>query len=220
MNAELRIRWAPKVRRAKIRRLYQTDALGLLDEALIEEVGFALLQRCESILMVTEARRLPCPQCGAVIDCPAPRWRRGLPILCPACAWQATYGQWRDSWRHQDLTGGNALPAFRAFVEQYPQAAAPRTRLLLIDRLIHAFHWSARRRRFHAPAAAGLIEGDLEAVMAFLDELTHGTANSSDLQQTGEEWKRTLEQVAETFPFVRQKLEARGVSVEAPPPSK
>ncbi len=47
------IQWAPKVRRDLIRRLYQNDAHGLVDDDLINAVGFALYQRCESILMVT-----------------------------------------------------------------------------------------------------------------------------------------------------------------------
>ena len=47
----LPIRWAAKVSRAKIRQVYHKDALGLVDEELIEEVGFALLQRCENIVL-------------------------------------------------------------------------------------------------------------------------------------------------------------------------
>lgn len=40
-----KITWAPKVRQRKIWQLYQNDALGAVDEALVEEVGFALWQR-------------------------------------------------------------------------------------------------------------------------------------------------------------------------------
>src|SRR5690349_14144870 len=108
------IQWAPKVRPERIWQLYQREAQGFLDDDLVNEVAWALYQRCESILMVTEGRRLPCPTCPTLIVCPTERWSRTTPIICPACGWTATYGQYRDSWRHQDLQGGNALYAFQA----------------------------------------------------------------------------------------------------------
>jgi hypothetical protein len=61
------IRWAPKVRQEQIWRLYQNDARGLIDEELIDEVGWALYSRCQSILWVTDRNRVPCPRCHHVI---------------------------------------------------------------------------------------------------------------------------------------------------------
>src|SRR5438445_4158500 len=63
------VRWAPKLRPEKLRRLYELDAQGLADEELIDEVGYTLYSRCESILTVTESfrGRVPCPGCGAVV---------------------------------------------------------------------------------------------------------------------------------------------------------
>ena len=49
------IEWARRVPKSKIRRLYESDASGLLDEDLLEEVGSLLLQRCKSILNVADA---------------------------------------------------------------------------------------------------------------------------------------------------------------------
>ena len=63
------VRWAPRVSPAKIRRLYETDARGIIDEELIEEVGFGLYSRCLSIVIATEAHagRLQCPRCDTII---------------------------------------------------------------------------------------------------------------------------------------------------------
>jgi len=63
-------RWASKVPNAKIQRLYGSDANGILDEELVDEVGWALWSRYDSILQVTEAHygRVICPACGAVIS--------------------------------------------------------------------------------------------------------------------------------------------------------
>jgi hypothetical protein len=175
-----RIRWTPKVPQAKIWALYQSESRGLADETLIDEVGFALYQRCQSIIMVSECRRVVCPRCARTVVCAGERWSREQPIVCPDCGWGATYGQYRDSWRHQDLQGGNAMYAFRAFVEGY-ERAAPRERMLLIDRLINAFHWSLKHSRRHGPAATQLIAGSAEQVLALLDRLA-GSAATPDVR--------------------------------------
>jgi hypothetical protein len=173
-----RIQWSPKVPQAKIWALYQSDARGLVDEALIDDVGFALFQRCQSIILVTERRCVVCPRCARMVCCPGEHWSREHAIICPDCGWSATYGQYRDSWRHQDLQGGNAMYAFRAFVEGY-QRALPRERMLLIDRLINAFHWSLKHQRRHGPAATQLIAGSAEQVRMFLDRLAgNGTTEA------------------------------------------
>ncbi len=205
----LRIQWAPKVRQAKIRRLYRIDAMGLVDDDLLAEVGFAIFQRCQSILMVTEGKRVHCPRCQQEIVCKGERWSRQHPIVCPSCDWRATYGQYRDSWRKRDLKGGNAVQFFAAYVENYPKASTSQERMLLIDRLIHVFHWSVRRQRNHAPAAVQLIEGRLAEVMAFLDGLTFGDNSSVELRSTQQQWRQTLQEVAESFTFVREKMRTR-----------
>lgn len=45
-------KWAPRVPKALIARLYETSARNLLDDELVDEVGYALLVRCESMLDV------------------------------------------------------------------------------------------------------------------------------------------------------------------------
>ncbi len=91
MKDELpRIYWAKRISRAKIWRLYQRDALGIADEDLIDEVGTALYARCQSIIMVTEANRVICPQCQNLIVCPEARWSKTWSIVCSACEWRAS----------------------------------------------------------------------------------------------------------------------------------
>jgi hypothetical protein len=48
-----RIQWANRVSQIKIWQLYQSDARGILDEELIDEVGIALYARAQSILLLT-----------------------------------------------------------------------------------------------------------------------------------------------------------------------
>ena len=74
------IRWAPRVKPGLIRRLYLTDAKGIVDEDLIDKVGYPLLDRCEAIRRVTERR---CPHCGEVLDGAFVSGRH-RPLSCPS----------------------------------------------------------------------------------------------------------------------------------------
>ena len=204
----IKIQWAPKIRREKLMRLYQQDASGLLDEELVAEIGYALLARCRSIMLVTEARQVDCPACQALITCHGSRWSHVEGLVCLACGWKATYGQWRDSWRHSDLTGGNAMAFYRAYLEEFPKAKTVSARMLLIDHLIHEFHWSIRHQRSHAPLAGSLIAGSPEEVLAFLDALTYGPESTPGMQETYAEWRKRLETVASSFPFLRERMKA------------
>ncbi len=182
------IRWARKVGRAKINRLYQTDALGIVDEALIDEVGTALLARCESILTVSRAQAC-CARCGTVFDV---GWGRGADevLVCPAgCGWQATVDEWHQSWRHRDLIGTRAATAFEHYVEQYPRARTAQQKMVLIDGLIHAFHRGIVEDTPHKSAANNLIEGSYREVIAFLDALTYGTGSTPGLREEHAAWR-------------------------------
>lgn len=140
------VRWAPRVPLHKIRRLYETDALGLVDEEQIDDVGYALLARCQSVLEATEAHhhgRLRCPRCRAAIQ------RRGRPdrpqddaeeVRCGTCGWATTARAYRATYRGKQLLGENALPAFDTFLRDFQRATSPQEKMLAIDRLIHAVH--------------------------------------------------------------------------------
>jgi len=82
-------RWAPRVQKIVIHRLYTTWAAGVVDEDLIDEVGIAFLARCETIWKVTE--RL-CPTCGGEVEGASEGQDAGRRIACNACGWES---QWR-----------------------------------------------------------------------------------------------------------------------------
>jgi hypothetical protein len=93
-----------------------------------------------------------------------------------------------ESWRHKDLIGSNALPAFSAFVERYPLAQTSKEKLLLIDHLIHAFHWDMKLHAPNRSVGNNLIQGSHEDVVAFLDHLTLNTTGDASKY----EWRRTV----------------------------
>ncbi len=165
--------WAPRVKRSLIRRLYEESARGLLDDELVDEVGIALLARCRSILTVTEAvrGRIECPSCAAVFS-------RTLPQLrCPACEWSLAWERYRATYKGRQLFGGAALPAFREFSRRYPRAKRVGDKIVLIDTVLHEYHWNLIRGlsepQATRPAAACLVDArGLADVIAFLDELS------------------------------------------------
>jgi hypothetical protein len=169
-----KISWAPKIRQAKIWQLYQNDALGRIDDDLVEDVGYRLLHRCQSIRLAT-SRGLECPRCGTAFTLPESEPWRLLPgpHACPnpGCGWQTTPEEWHASWRHGDLLGAAAMPAIETYLRDYPRAATAQARMVCIDQLIHAFHVSLRDGKAGRSFANNLIEGSHKQVVDLLDRL-------------------------------------------------
>jgi hypothetical protein len=169
-----RITWAPKVRQAKIWQLYQNDARGTVDESLVEDVGYRLLQRCRSIQLATN-RSLECPRCGVVFKLPESEpWRflpGAHPCPNPSCGWETTAEEWHASWRYRDLQGRAALTAIEVYLRDYPRAITTQVRMLCIDQLIHAFHISLLDGGAGRSFANNLVEGSHNQVVDLLDRL-------------------------------------------------
>jgi hypothetical protein len=183
--------WAPKVAHQPIQRLYHSDARGLLDEELLSDVGYTLYSRCLSIVMVTN-REVACPRCQHIFPT-GWHWdgrHEQMRIRCPQCnAWEITGAQYRNSFERDNLAAMMALAVFQTYVERWPLTSKPSERLLLIDRLIHAFHWGLKQQDIpHRSTANNLLEGSHDAVIAFLDRLSYGDASTPELQATYVTW--------------------------------
>ena len=174
------VKWSLPVRQDKIRRLYETDASGLVDEALIDDVGYALYLRCRSILDATEAHhgRVKCPRCQTLV---LHHSEKDALLVCSQCHWQVTWGAYHKTYQGRSLYGGGAIDVFREFIRAFDRARTPRQKLLAIDRAIHTFHCQMSAVPT-APAARNIIEGSLSSVLAFLDTLTYGDAGTPELR--------------------------------------
>ena len=184
-----KILWSPKIRREKLWALYQSDASGALDAELLVEVGYGLLARCLSILMIRDGL-VPCPRCGAVFSVQAPgQPPDSAPVPCPTegCGWQVTAEVYHQSKRHRELMMGKAGPAFELYAQRFPRADTPQERMFAIDRLIHAFHWDLTVQLPNRPAGNNLIEGSLEQVIALLDRLSYGDDEGAKTR-----WRETV----------------------------
>ncbi len=203
-------KWAPKVPRSKIGRLYETDAQGIIDPEQIDEVGWALWQRCESILIVTAAHygNVHCPVCGTVTERKNP-WSADEQIKCEKCGWCIPWAIYHQSYRGKQLFGANAVDIFKAYHQNFPVEQSPSRKMMLIDQLIHAFHVGIQETG--RPVAANLIQGSLGEVIRFLDRLTSGEGSATGISDSQEVWHRTLAEAEWTRPFIKVEDETEGI---------
>jgi hypothetical protein len=195
-----RIQWAPKVRPFKIRQLYENDARGIVDEELIDEVGYALYARCESVWLVTERR---CPECHE--QCTKSEGKRPI-LACPACGWSASWESYKRSYKGKRIHGGRAYEFFLTYMDEFRRARGPRQKMLAIDRVVHALHESLDQV-WTTPASVNLIEGTRDEVIDFLDSLAYGDTADPAMRRRKEQWRMKMaetEQATREF-YVRKR---------------
>jgi DNA-directed RNA polymerase subunit RPC12/RpoP len=181
-----KLKWEPRVSPQKIRLLYETDARGILDEELLDEVAYAFYARCDSIVTVTEAvcrGRLRCPGCSDKIHLE----QSGDDIVCPTCGWGMSRVAFRNSYMGQRLNGLGAIDAFQAFVDRFPTAHTPAQKMLLIDNLIHTMH-NELAAGLQRPAAVNLIEGNVRTAVDLIEALAYGNTGTPGLGVARTKW--------------------------------
>ena len=211
----------------KIRRLYEGDALGMLDEDLLDDVGHAIYIRCQDILEISAAQRgrVKCRNCGKVI-----RRRQGKRsthahggtvlesgeaelLRCHRCAWQVTWGDYLRSVKGQRLDElGVELP-LGDFVREWPAARSLGAKLLLIDRLIHEFHVTADGPG--CPLGVNVIKGNASEVYELLKSLSYGPASTPGVQQADQRWRanvKHLEYSRAELRIIARELGVKGCS--------
>lgn len=191
-----RIQWAPKVSRNKIRRLYETDARGIVDEELIDEVAYAFYARCQSILTVTEASsgKVKCLSCGNIIL--RETHEKEQVLKCDRCSWEITWGEYYRSYHRKQLHGGGAVEFFEDFVKALPKAQTPQEKMILIDQIIHECHKFFDRKteelKYVRPVAVNLIQGKMTRIIAFLDDLAYGRENKARTKNNKMVWRKKI----------------------------
>ena len=178
--------WAPRLRKAQIARLYEAVGQGLLDEELIDDVGFSLLVRAESILEASEAcgGRVSCPNCKTIIV--HDDGDDDHLLKCNNCDWECWWKVYHKTIKYKGLSAGGMWPFLEEFVREFSRKSRSRSeRLILIDTLIHRFHGRAGR-----PGTSSLIEGKMSDIMRFLDGLSYGDQIPKEVEATREAWRK------------------------------
>lgn len=221
VSSSIKPRWAVRVAQQKIRRLYESDARGILDDALVMKVGIGLYLRCKSILKVGEVMggRIPCPVCENLVE------RRnmqesecGTLLHCPQCDWELAEEKYRSTYRHQELWMGGAGPFFTDYIEKWDISETMQERWRLIDRLIHLWHWETQLEGhvLGRPTGVNLIEGSRKDVIAFLDSLTYGDHASPETQANRAAWRTRLEHIRSAEARWKEERHRGSASPDAP----
>ncbi len=179
--------WAPRVTQREIRRLYETDAKGIYDEDLINDVGYGLLARCQSFLDANAARtgKVRCPRCSETVTHTCQKEE----ILRCDCGWELTWDAYFKTIQHVQLSGAEpVLEQFRSYISTFAASRTAQEKMLAIDRLLHGFHWYYKTNSPTRPVAINLIEGRLSEVVAFLDQLTYGEKSTPGLAENYAQW--------------------------------
>ena len=175
--------WAGRVPRHLIERLYVAESKGILDDDLIDEVGYALLARCETILAFTRnCGRPTCPGCLVAMDLD------GEAAVCPGCGWSTTRDEYRRFHRKKHLHAGRMEPFLEAFVADFERARSPRDKMLLIDILIHRCHGDYEQVGGLRLGAINLIGGKPREVSEFLDRLGGVRRSELDVEADHAAW--------------------------------
>ncbi|TFG72879.1 MAG: hypothetical protein E4H27_01785 [Anaerolineales bacterium] len=211
-NAKIFPIWAPRITQREVRRLYETDAKGIYDEDLINEVGYGLLARCQSFIDANEARagQVRCPRCSSIVT----HTCRSEEILRCDCGWELTWGEYFKTIQHVQLSGAEpVLEQFRSFISTFSASRTPQAKMLAIDQLIHGFHWYYKTNNPTRPVAVNLIEGRLSDVVAFLDQLTYGDESTPGLMENYAQWDEKIEMNRNWYASYRE----RRTRTENPP---
>jgi hypothetical protein len=198
--------WAPRVKQSLIRRLYETDARGIYDEELIDEVGFALLARCESFIAAVEATRgkVICPACGEPILHDA---KPDTLLRCAHCDWQMPWQDYFHTLQHKQLSGAEpVLALFRSFIDGFSKARSGREKMVLIDQLIHGFHLSLLGEPTRT-TGVNLIEGKYPEVVQFLNKLSYGDGGTPGMRELHDDWRAKVNHTAEDWHDRRLRLD-------------
>ena len=110
--------WSPRVSKSKIARLYTSIGKGIVDEELIDEVGFSLLARCESVLIATDAgqgRGARCPSCDSLVKFTT--WR-DEDLECENCGWRCPKQDYKKTIKYKHLFAGGMKPFLEEFVRE------------------------------------------------------------------------------------------------------
>jgi predicted RNA-binding Zn-ribbon protein involved in translation (DUF1610 family) len=194
IKKEIKPSWHPRVPKHKIRQLYRQDALGIRDDDLADEVGFALMARCESFLEANQAvhGKAVCPVCGELISHEA---KTGEFLSCEACGWSLPWEEYFSTIQGKQLSGAEpVIKLFHNYIKSFPSAKSYQNKMLLIDQLIHGYHW---HQKFGAtrPVAVNLIDGRLADVIKFLDGLHNGENSTPIFKEMHDEWAENSQSI-------------------------
>ena len=163
-------RWSPAVPREKLKRLYESDAKGMLNSNLLDDVGYTIYARClqsQEVWDLMEAGKIKCHNCSNILNySPA--------LITCSCGHQYLYKDYRRSFRANNMPTGGAAHIFNKFISDWPRMQSDAEKMRLIDWLVHEFHinlLSGNKGRF---VGINLIQGTKSQIKELILNLAYG----------------------------------------------
>ena len=164
-----KFKWVPKVSRDKLVRLYTSDADGMLDEDLLDDIGYTFYTRCvqsrKTLPLLNEGRMI-CHHCDAIFTA------SGYASLTRCeCGYCYTYREYRRSFNAHNMPAHRAQPVFDAFMDKWPKCKTAKEKMLLTDWLIHECHTSVMSGLKGRSVCMNLMEGTATQLRNTLEKL-------------------------------------------------
>jgi DNA-directed RNA polymerase subunit RPC12/RpoP len=188
---ETQIQWAPRVSREKILELYIKVASGNDDEELIDEVANAFYHRCSDLIRIAE-RRFACSECSN--ELPHPH-SPNTDLACKQCGWRMDWKTFYSTFKGKQLSVNVDLTdVTRKFVTELPECKTPQAKMILIDAIIHACHaWISKGITYYGrPLAVNFIDGNMNQVIAFLENLPNGPDTLPEMTEQLMDWRKKV----------------------------
>jgi len=164
--------WCKKVSRKDLERLYQSDAKGMLDETLLDDIGYTFYTRCKQSKEAWACMRkgeIICHHCHAVL---AARNKFNMPVTC-TCGYSYTYREYRRSCCAANMPSGRATPIFHQFIEKWQGGRTSAQKMMLIDWLIHEFHVTLMSNSRGRSVCMNLIDGSQKQIKELIEKLAY-----------------------------------------------
>lgn len=164
-----KFKWCRKVSRSDLIKLYQSEASGLLDEALLEKIGISFFIRCKQskdIYPLLEEGKMICHFCGNVLQ--AASYTAVNKCVCGYCY---TYREYRRSFNANNMPAHRAQPVFDAYIEKWQACMSEKEKMLLVDWLIHECHVTVMSGERGRSVCVNLIEGTAAQLRETLEML-------------------------------------------------
>lgn len=181
-----KFKWCKKIPRNDLLKLYQSEAKGMVDQELLDEVGFAFYTRCKQAhdaRACMERGEILCHHCGAVLkanrvsladSAVIKRASDNLPLNCE-CGHSYTYREYRRSYMAVNMPGNRATPIFEYFEQHWSGCRNATQKMILIDWLIHQCHITLMSGAKGKSVCENLIEGTRKQILDLILKLAYDT---------------------------------------------
>lgn len=164
-----KFKWCKKISRSDLLRLYQSEAKRLIDEELLDKVGFTFYTRCKQskdTLPLLNQGQIICHHCGSVLK--ASGYDSVTNCECGYCY---TYREYRRSFNTNNMPAHRAQPLFDTFIDKWPTCKDTNEKMILIDWLIHECHVTFMSGERGRSVCVNLIDGTTAQLRDLLEML-------------------------------------------------